>query len=72
MLKCIPIVLEPARFAVTGVGITYGIRADFYECVDAIDAPNFVPRGSLVSTWHKPDSADRYGRHYISATEARP
>ena len=71
-MKCIPIILEPARFAVTGRGIVTNIRPDFYGEVDSIDAPNFVPRGSLVSTWHKPDGADRYGRHYISATEARP
>ena len=71
-MKCIPIILEPALFAVTGRGIVCNIRSEFYGAVDAIDAPNFVPRGSLVSTWHKPDGADRYGRHYISATEARP
>ena len=71
-MKRIPIILEPSRFAVTGSGIVTNMRSEFYEAVDAIDAPSFVPRGSLVSTWHKPDSADRYGRHYISATEARP
>ena len=71
-MKNITIILEPARFAVTGRGITYNVRPEFYSAVDAIDAPSFVPRGSLVSTWQKPDWVDRYGRHYITATEARP
>ena len=67
-----PVVIEPARFAISGQGISCPVRFDYLGSVEAIDAPAFVPRGGLVSTYHKPDAADPSGRFYVSATEGRP
>lgn len=54
--------IEPPRFAMTGAGIVFGVRFEFYEDVMgySIDAPEFIARGGL-----------RTREGYVFTTEAR-
>lgn len=62
--------IEPARFAMTGAGIAFGVRSEFWEDVHggSLDAPEFIARGGLrlAAVQMQPASP------YFVASEVRP
>lgn len=68
------IIIEPPRFAITGHGFAASsLRrdADADDLCYCIDAPPCIPRGGMSTQWHRDDSGQVYGWHYVRATEAR-
>lgn len=64
------ITIEPARFAMTGAacGVFSSIRMDAdFDQVQALDAPEFIARGSLLAGHTTVD-----GAQYVCSTDLRP
>lgn len=62
------ITLEPARYAMTGpeCGVQQQLRIGYvYEDVQALDAPEFIARGSLQVSRQVIQ-----GTHYVTASDA--
>ena len=62
------VVIEPARYGMTGIGVgACDVRAEFRnDAVSyALDAPAFLPRGSVISSQHG-------ALVYVSHTVHRP
>jgi hypothetical protein len=67
-----PIVYEPIRFGVSGLGYACGVMSGFITdaCDYALDAPEFIAQGSTRCThMNKTDLLNE--KHYVSYTTPR-
>jgi len=65
--------IEPKNYGMTGRHITSRIRRDFwYSDIEALDAPEYIPRGSVRGMLLRGDRYAKTDVHYISTTDLRP
>ncbi len=65
--------IEPENYGMTGRHITSHTRSEFWSWeFEALDAPEYIPRGSARGVLLKSDSITPEDVHYISTTDLRP